>query len=72
MARSSIQVPQVALLSPRSNTYISFLPLCSNWHVQQYTINREYFIVKIFLDSQAYAKIKCPKTCTCTINSNAV
>ena len=36
-----------------------------------YTVNREYFNVKIFLDSLACVKIKRTKY-TCNINGNAV
>ena len=34
------------------------------------TVNQKCFVVKIFSDSQAYAKLKLVKTCT--INGNAV
>ena len=33
---------------------------CMRSHIT--TVNCEYFAVKIFLDSLAYVKIKCPKT----------
>ena len=35
-----------------------------------HTVNHKYFVVKMFSDSQAYAKYELAKTCT--INGNAV
>ena len=34
-------------------------------HDLAYAVNCEYFVVKIFLDSLAYVKIKCTKTYVC-------
>ena len=48
---------------PNSSSYkVAILKLIWMWavamHISLYTVNREYFVVKIFSDSQACAKIE--------------